>query len=220
MSTVAQALTDIRADFDEKARVVEELCEKLRLQVAESIELKRQLDKAYERLTEVGITGRQPRRRGKLSTDAWSDVLVFLDRFNIDAAQITHRQWRYVVETMLTTQCLRELSYVTLTRQAKPCESRSNNKARYNDYDWGGWAREPSKDADCVFVLSFGRSGDATASLIGPAQEEMHRRLTFQSCEAAGDYLLRLIRSSTIDDLTLESLVPTEAFFKRSAAVL
>ncbi|KAH7712341.1 hypothetical protein AAVH_20305 [Aphelenchoides avenae] len=232
MSKVRHALDDVRAEFDEKTRAVEELAEKLRLQVAESSELKRQLDEAYERLTEqtmgatlaatgpaeaLDVPAGPPSRRGKLSGDAWSDVLVFLDRFNIDAAQITHRRWRFIVETMLTTQCLRELNYVTLKRQAKPCESRNNTKACYNDYDdsWGGGGtRAPPKDADCVFVLSFGRSGDATALLAGTAQEEMHRRLTFQTFEAASDCLLRLIRSTTIYDLTLESLVPTEAFFK------
>lgn len=94
-------------------------------------------------------------------------------------------------------------------------------QARYGDhvFERSGWSSdwesgEPSKDADCIFVLLFGRYGEAAAPLGGIAHEDMRRGLVFQSCEAASDYLLRLIRSSTIDNFTLKSLVPTEGFFK------
>ncbi|KAH7712339.1 hypothetical protein AAVH_20303 [Aphelenchoides avenae] len=218
MPNTAQALADIQADFDKKTQIAEELTGKLRLQLADTSELKRQLDKLYAQLTEqtskatAAVSGPvkaeketlgQLSRRGKLSNDALLDVFTFLNRFNIDAAQITRRKWRYVVEKMLTTQCLRELLYVTLKRVKKPRIELE-----------GRWDNMPGEDADWAYVISFGRSGEAASRLGDNAQEEMHRRLTFQSCEAAGDYLLRLIRSSTIDDLTLESLVPTEAFFK------
>lgn len=66
---------------------------------------------------------RPPSRQGKLSTDAVSFVLAFLSRFNIDTAQITYRQWYHAAEKMPPTECLRELSYVTLKRQKKPCTS-------------------------------------------------------------------------------------------------
>ncbi|KAH7696434.1 hypothetical protein AAVH_36495, partial [Aphelenchoides avenae] len=235
MSKLPHALADIRAEFDEKIRLIDELTEKLRLQMAENSELKRQLDKVYAQLTEhtsgaiSPVSGpikasdsfaKPPSRRDKLSTDALSDVLPFLSRFSIDAAQMTRRQWRYVVEKMLTTQCLRELDYVTLKRRKKPSMDKSNGKARYGNHvfensGWGDYeSDEPLEDADCIFVLSLGRYGEAAAPLGGIAQENMRRGLVFESFEAASDYLLRLIRSATIDDFRLKSLVLTEDFFK------
>ncbi|KAH7701130.1 hypothetical protein AAVH_31740, partial [Aphelenchoides avenae] len=218
MAKLAQALADVQAEFDEKTRIIEELTKKLRLQVADTSELKRQLDKVYAQLTEQtqkATAASPPSRRGKLSTDAFSDVLAFLNRFSIDAAQISSRQWRYVVEKMLTTQCLRELNYVTLKRQKK------ETCAHYGILEpsnWGGWNNErfsdPNEDDNCLFVVLFERSGEAAAPLGGAVQEDMRRGLAFQSFEAASDYLLRLIRSATINHLTLESLVSSEAFFK------
>ncbi|KAH7712335.1 hypothetical protein AAVH_20299 [Aphelenchoides avenae] len=236
MSKLAQALADVQEEFDEKTRLIEELTEKLHMQVAENRELKRQLDKAYEQLTEQtqkataaasGPVGASDEylgpslRRGKLSTDAMSDTLAFLNRFNIDATQMTSRQWRYVVEKMLTTQCLRELSYVMLRRQRKTCA--------HHDFpliEPSGWGcrkdepcSEPREDDDWVFVVSFGRSGEVAAPPDGAVQEDMRRGLAFQSFEAASDHLLRLIPSATISDLTMESLMPSEAFFKELLSV-
>ncbi|KAH7701833.1 hypothetical protein AAVH_31030 [Aphelenchoides avenae] len=249
MPNLAQSLADVQAEFDKKTQLADELTEKLRLQVADTSELKRQLDKVYEHLTEQTLKATAAEsgpveaadkntgptsRRDKLSNDALLDVFTFLNRFNVDAAHIAYRQGRYVVEKMLTTQCLRELTYVTLKRVEKPHvdpEGRRDNWASYassgfrsfNSPVRSGQRSErflkPSEDADWGFVVSFGRSGEAAARLGNNPQEEMHRRLTFQSVEAAGDYLLRLIRSSTIDDFTLENLVPAEAFFKELHSV-
>lgn len=93
-------------------------------------------------------------------------------------------------------------------------------QARYGNHvfensGWGDYeSDEPLEDADCIFVLSLGRYGEAAAPLGGIAQENMRRGLVFESFEAASDYLLRLIRSATIDDFRLKSLVLTEDFFK------
>ncbi|KAH7701831.1 hypothetical protein AAVH_31028 [Aphelenchoides avenae] len=245
MSKLAHSLAELaisaQAEFDEKTRLVEELAEK----AAEISELKRQLDKVYNQLAEQTLEATTAAsvpfeasdkpsgpasRRGKLSTDALSDALVYLNRFSMDAAQITCHRWRYAVEKMLTMHCLREVTYVMLKREQKdqlalPGDCRTavarTRQRRSGWTSWGGWSDSESdqlrytlEDADCVFVLSFHRTGEAAAPLGGTVQEDMQRRLTFQSCESASDYLMRLIRSATIKDFSLDSLVPREGFFE------
>ncbi|KAH7713296.1 hypothetical protein AAVH_19353 [Aphelenchoides avenae] len=245
MSKLAQSLAELaisaQAEFDEKTRLVDELAEK----AAEISEMKRQLDKVYKRLTEQNVEGtasasgtaqaaetssEPSSRREKLSTDALSNVLAFLNRVHVDAAQITCRPWRHTVETMLTTKCLRELTYVTLKRETKsmvagtePCRPavQRNRRSGGRRREWTSWwsdseselYRNTVEDADCNFVLSVHRTGETSAPLGGSMHEDVQRRLTFQSCEAASDYLLRLIPSATIKDFTLDSLVPRNDFF-------
>lgn len=79
---------------------------------------------------------------------------------------------------------------------------------------WRDWEHEPLDDADCDFVVSCCRRGEAAKPLEGLVQEDLRRGLAFENFETASDYLLRLIRSATIDDFTLMSLVPNAAFFE------
>lgn len=44
--------------------------------------------------------------------------------------------------------------------------------------------------------------------------EDMQRRLTFQSCDAASDYLQHVIRSAFIKHFTLDTLAPRDGFFE------
>ncbi|KAH7719185.1 hypothetical protein AAVH_13343 [Aphelenchoides avenae] len=146
-----------------------------------------------------------------MPTETIRDALSHLDRFSIDAVQIVCPRFRFTVEEMLSGVCLRQLDSVEMYPDSMETSSIGTRKAH-------GFRGDVEKDykasvtaSGYVIRCGFTRNSDVSGG--GTEQEQSKRTVTFQRLEDASEYLLGLIRSATLKELTLRSLTLRDEFF-------
>ncbi|KAH7707696.1 hypothetical protein AAVH_25071 [Aphelenchoides avenae] len=145
-----------------------------------------------------------------------ADVFAPLSRFNIDSAQFTCRRFRGIVETRMTTVCLRDLRHVEMRRMGKEKVHDPHTHCRGDRLKSENMG-EASKEQDWSYIVRCEFTRKIGTQSKGEGQDEVKRSVMFRLAKDAGQYLLGLIRSSTLGSLVFDACTPQEAFFKSLA---
>ncbi|KAH7706163.1 hypothetical protein AAVH_26613 [Aphelenchoides avenae] len=169
------------------------------------------------------------------------DVSAPLSRFDTDSVQFSCRRFRGIIETQLTTVCLRELRHVEMRRRErkrlihkdelqrawnphletdlKDCPKVHNlhMHCRGDRFKSNSMGSEEKADwsyiVRCEFIREFGTQSK------GDGQDEVKRNVMFRLAKDAGQYLIGLILSSTLGSLVFDACTPREALFKGLAPI-